>query len=71
MKRIVVLATTVVAMLLLVSCSSDAHKGEHCVRSHTERLPITTYIMVGKVMLPITNYVDYTVCDEWKPDVPR
>lgn len=65
MKFAYTVAAAALAAALLTGCG-DGHKGEHCVRSHVEDVPI--YIHSGTVLIPIDQY--QKVCDQWAPNDP-
>lgn len=62
--------TITCATMILSACGSDAHKGQHCTHSHTDVIPMTTFIHSGTTSIPITNYVPVQTCDQWVPDDP-
>lgn len=58
--RALALAALLVAALLTVTGCGDSRP---CLRGHHEIVP--TYVMAGKVMVPINN--NEFVCDEYAP----
>lgn len=57
-RRIAVALLAVGALIGGLTACGDDHKGQHCTSKHPE----TTYILVGHVMMPITNMQ----CDHWE-----
>lgn len=63
MRKLLVAVALAGAVLGLTGCS-DEHKGEHCVRSHTDYIPI----MHSSGNVHWTQIVPITNCDEWVPN---
>jgi hypothetical protein len=71
-KWLLLSAIFLLLLMALTACGSDAHKGEHCVKSHVETYyqpPI--YVKAGSVMIPVRRRpAERTVCDQYAPDSP-
>jgi len=77
MTPLKIAALSIASIVLLAACHNDAHKGQHCVKSHEETIWIhgacMVYTTIGKIQtciayqqIPITQ----TQCDTWVSDTP-